>query len=222
MHVYIYFSASSSAMTMFIAILVTCHVFQPVGFMLAIIIAFLGFFVPMTRHRIPHECMWQNPVMLGGLIMGVCNTVICYFFAVWPHILIQYIVHVHVQIIQCVYTYTCSCMLACTVVSSMYMYMYTMYSVHALCMCIYMYIVYMYIICQLKACVYGGTYIFLSLSSHTHFPLSCLHLCVVTIDYSRYRLCTTILLHLRYCNSNYCLLLMILCTTLYPHIHVHV
>ena len=126
MHVYISFSASSSAMTMFIAILVTCHVFQPVGFMLAIIIAFLGFFVPMTRHRIPHECMWQNPVMLGGLIMGVCNTVICYFFAVWPHILI----HVYctcTNICTCtvrIYTCTCTCMLACTVVLGVYIHVY--------------------------------------------------------------------------------------------------
>lgn len=83
------FFASPVAITMFIAILVTCHVFQPIGFMLAIIIAFLGFFMPMTRHRIPHEAGWQNPVMLGGLIMGVCNTVICYSFAIWPHILVH-------------------------------------------------------------------------------------------------------------------------------------
>ena len=87
-----------TATTMFIAILVTCHVFQPIGFMLAIIIAFLGFFLPMGRHRIPHEAGWQNPVMLGGLIMGVSNTVICYFFAIWPHIL-MYIVHVHLPML---------------------------------------------------------------------------------------------------------------------------
>ena len=91
------------ATTMFIAILVTCHVFQPIGFMLALIIAFMGFFVPMTRHRIPHEASWQNPVMLGGLIMGVGNTVICYFFAIWPHILTSY----HI-IVACTLNYSLS------------------------------------------------------------------------------------------------------------------
>ena len=97
MHVHIRnkFSTTSVAITIFIAILVTCHVFQPVGFMLAIIIAFLGFFLPMGRHRIPHEAGWQNPVMLGGLIMGVSNTAICYFIAILPHILI-YVHTLHV------------------------------------------------------------------------------------------------------------------------------
>ena len=57
----------------------------PVAF---VIMAF-GFFGAIVNHRLPHDAEYQNPGAFGAFISGLILTVICYFTAVFPRILID-------------------------------------------------------------------------------------------------------------------------------------
>ncbi len=59
---------------------------QPLGFILALLMAILGLFIPMTFHRLPHDEGWQNPTPMAGLTFGVMATTLCYFCVVFPNI----------------------------------------------------------------------------------------------------------------------------------------
>ena len=69
------------------AMLSFCHLYTPVGFVLALVIMYFGFFGPMASHRINHDSNWPNPALYGAYLSGVAHTLVCFFAAVYPHIL---------------------------------------------------------------------------------------------------------------------------------------
>ena len=76
-------------LALLIALYFFSHVKQPVGFVLALFMAVLGLFLPITLHRIPHDAGWENPTMMGALVLGVAHTTLCYIIAIWPNILLN-------------------------------------------------------------------------------------------------------------------------------------
>ncbi|KAL5474657.1 hypothetical protein EMCRGX_G026639 [Ephydatia muelleri] len=69
------------------AMLSFCHLYTPVGFVLALIIVYFGFFGPMALHRIGHDSNWPNPALFGAYLSGVAHTLACFFAAIYPNIL---------------------------------------------------------------------------------------------------------------------------------------
>lgn len=67
-------------------ILSNLYLYQPVGFVLSILILVVGFFMPLRWHRIPNDSAPQNPALLGALLAGITHTLVCYFQEVFPRI----------------------------------------------------------------------------------------------------------------------------------------
>ncbi|XP_064394108.1 uncharacterized protein LOC135341470 isoform X1 [Halichondria panicea] len=81
---------------MTLALLAITQLFQPVGFVLSLVILLLGFFLPLSMHRIPHPAGWPNPQMVGALLAGVTLTTFNYFkrvfHVVWPDYYLSFII----------------------------------------------------------------------------------------------------------------------------------
>ncbi|XP_064394106.1 uncharacterized protein LOC135341468 [Halichondria panicea] len=82
--------------TLLLALVAFTHIHQPVGLVVALTIAVLGFFLPLTLHRIPHPVGWPNPLLLGALVVGVALTCLLYllriFFVLWPDYALSFII----------------------------------------------------------------------------------------------------------------------------------
>lgn len=77
----------TSGLTLLLALLAFTYFHQPVGLVVALMIATPGFFLPLSMHRIPHPAGWPNPLMLGALVAGVGVTCLIYLFRVFFDIL---------------------------------------------------------------------------------------------------------------------------------------
>ena len=75
---------------MLLALVAFTHIHQPVGLVVALTIAVLGFFLPLTLHRIPHPVGWPNPLLLGALVVGVALTCLLYLLRIFFDILKPY------------------------------------------------------------------------------------------------------------------------------------
>ena len=83
-----------SAIALLLALLFLSYLVQPVGLLLALVVAWGLFFLPLSFHRIPHVSGWQNPTSMAGLVIGFSFTSLCYVSTVVPNILI-YLNSVH-------------------------------------------------------------------------------------------------------------------------------
>lgn len=74
---------------MIIANLAFCYLDNPImALILAIVIVWAGFFLPMRQHRLPHDSGWHNPAFIGAMLTEIGHTALCYFIRILPHILL--------------------------------------------------------------------------------------------------------------------------------------
>ncbi len=94
-----------TVLTFTVALQTMTQLYQPVGFVVSLVVIFIGFFLPLSMHRIPHPAGWPNPQMVGALIAGVILTTFIYLRRVFYNILLFLLV----CFLSSCFIYVCVC-----------------------------------------------------------------------------------------------------------------